>query len=122
LNQRCFFTTAPVFDLLLAVERLDFGLILFGINEINRAVFEGVRGTPAVIVRLQAGLEVVSGSDVKIGIGTAKDIDVMHAPNMGKFELSLNRGEQELPLDYSLQSRSRHHSPRRKNWLAMSEP
>jgi len=122
LNQRCFFTTAPVFDLPLAVERLDFGLILFGINEINRAVFEGVRSTPAVIAGFQTGLKVVSRSDVKTALGAAKDVDVMHAPNMGKFELSLNRGEQELPLDYSLQSRSRHHSPRRKNWLAMSEP
>ncbi len=33
----------------------------------------------------------MSGSDVKIGIGTAKDIDVVHAPNLGRIELSSNR-------------------------------
>ncbi len=42
LDQSFFFTTAPPLDLPLALERLEFGLILFGINEINRAVFEGV--------------------------------------------------------------------------------
>ena len=43
---------APVLKLALAVEGFDFGLILFGIDEMDRTVFEGVCGTPAVIVRL----------------------------------------------------------------------
>ena len=62
-------------------------------------------------------MEVLSESDVKVGIGTAKDIDVMHAPNLGGIELSSNRGKKELPLDCSLRSRSRHHSTR-GNWVA----
>ena len=33
----------------------------------------------------------MSGSDVKIRIGTAKDVDVVHAPNIGGIELSSNR-------------------------------
>ncbi len=69
---------APVLELPFTVEGFDFGLILFGIDQINRAVFECVRDTPAVIVRLQAGLEVMSGSDVKIGIVIAKNVNVMH--------------------------------------------
>jgi len=97
---------APVLELPFTVEGFDFGLILFGIDQINRAVFECVRDTPAVIVRLQAGLEVVSGSDVKIGIGTAKDIDVVHAPNLGRIELSSNR-ERKDSLSTARRGRAR---------------
>jgi len=101
----------------------------------------------------------VSGSDVEIRIGTAKDVDVMHHSRQGaglvnfywlvmSSAMTLRQAqggeedrttmlrvqgeskfeEQELPLDYSLWSRSRHHSPRGDTtivnpyWLAMSEP
>ena len=128
MNQRCFFTTAPVFDLPHALEGVSFRLKGLGIDHAYWTVFEGVCSASAVIVGFQTGLKVVSRSDVKTALGAAKDVDVMHAPNMGKFELSLNRGEQEVPLDCSLRSRSRHHSPRGDTtivnpyWLAMSEP
>ncbi len=51
-NQRFFLAVAPVFKLLLTGEGVDFGLILFGIDEMNRGVFEGVCSSPSVIVRL----------------------------------------------------------------------
>jgi len=52
LNQRCFFTTAPVFDLPLALESVSFRLKGLGIDQAYRAVFEGVSSAPTVIVRL----------------------------------------------------------------------
>ena len=51
-NQHFFLAVASVLELPYAVEGFDFGLILFGIDQINRAVFEGVCGTPAVVVGL----------------------------------------------------------------------
>jgi len=42
-NQRLFLAVAPVLELPFAVEGVDFGLILFGINETYRAVFERVK-------------------------------------------------------------------------------
>ncbi len=54
-----------MFDLPLTLEGVSFRLKGLGIDQAYRAVFEGVCSAPTVIVRLEAGLEVVSGSDVE---------------------------------------------------------
>ena len=67
----------PALYLTFTIDGCGFGFAGFGISKTHGTVPIGVRGTAALVVRLNTALRIFRGTDVETAIGASKDVDVM---------------------------------------------